>query len=243
VTGVSVIIPVLKDDAALARLLSRLSLMSPSQIIIADAQNRAHLPAQIIPETLCVDHISTKRGRGPQIKAGIDAAHHNTLWVLHADSLPDKGALKVIQNALANPTISLTSFTLKFDSPRLALRLFAWFARWDSPVSTFGDQGYAFRKSDYDALNLNLDNYPLMEDVVLRSALKKRGHIKRSPLTIKTSARRFEKYGVMKTQWLNLQMLWRFWRGENAQKLYDIYYGANFKTMAAKDTRLKCDLP
>jgi len=191
VTGISVIIPVLRDDEALARLLTRLASMDISDIIIADAEIRDHLPLNLIPIGLSATHISTQKGRGPQIKAGIDKAKHPYIWVLHADTLPDPKSPEAIQTILSHPQISLSIFTLTFDRPTPLLRVFSWFARWESPLSTFGDQG----------------------------------RIKRSPLKIITSARRFEKYGVLKTQWLNCLILWRFWRGETASTLYDIYYG------------------
>ena len=224
-TGISVIIPVLRDDEALARLLTRLASMDISEVIIADAEPREHLPANLTSPDLSITHISTQKGRGPQIKAGIDKAKHPYIWVLHADTLPDPKSPEAIQTILSHPQNSLSIFTLTFDRPTPLLRVFSWFARWESPLSTFGDQGYAFRRSDYQSLDISLENLPLLEDVVLRRTLKQKGRIKRSPLKIITSARRFEKYGVLKTQWLNCLILWRFWRGETASTLYDIYYG------------------
>lgn len=220
--SVSVVIPVFKDDAALVKLLKTLSGMNPNEIVIADAEDRTTLPQSL--QSISVKHVRAEQGRGPQIAAGMAAATHPLIWVLHADVHPPRQGIKTITEAFQDPTLFLLTFTLRFDRPSVWLSLFAWLARWDSAVSTFGDQGFAFRKSDYEELGLDLNAYPLMEDVALRRALKKRGKTRRSPLKIITSARRFETHGPLKTQGLNLCLLIRYFLGASPDALYERYY-------------------
>ncbi len=222
--GITVIIPTFKDDKALSELLQTLETIPIEQIIITDAESRSSLPSHLVPKSLNVHYIQSPKGRGPQIKAAIARAKQDYIWILHADSQPHPDAPRFIRHAMSAPQIALAVFTLSFDRPYFLLRLFAWFARWDSFISTFGDQGFAFRKADYDRLPLDLSQYPLLEDIALRLALKKQGRVKRLALPLKTSARRFEKYGVWKTQYLNAKILWRFCRGETPQSLYEEYY-------------------
>ncbi len=223
-TKISVIIPTFQDDVALATLLQNLAAMNIDEIIISDGEARDTLPEHIITNDLSLIHIQSDKGRGPQIKTGIALATSPIIWILHADNIPHKNTPLAISDALQNANISLLTFTLAFDKNSFLLNLFAWFARWDSAVSTFGDQGFAFRRADYEALNLGLDHYPLLEDVALRSALKTKGRVKRSPIKIMTSARRFDKRGVWRTQFLNLSILWRYYRGQSPRKLYHLYY-------------------
>lgn len=223
-TKISVVIPTFQDDIALADLLKSLAAMDVADVIVSDGEKRKALPKHVIPNDLSLTHIQSDKGRGPQIKTGIYLAISPIIWVLHADNIPDKTAPLAISDTLRNPNISLLTFTLAFDKNSRLLKLFAWFARWDSTVSTFGDQGFAFRRADYETVDLNLDNYPLLEDVALRAALKTKGRVKRSPLKIMTSARRFEKRGIWRTQFLNLSILWRYYCGHPPTTLYKHYY-------------------
>lgn len=223
-SAISVIIPVLRDDEILSKLLLHLSDMNISEIVISDAEEQGKLPNTMMPHDLKVRHIISKPGRGPQIKSGLKHVGSNIVWVLHADSIPHKKGPEFICEAFKNPNIVLTLFSLKFDDTTPLLSLFSWLSKWESPLTTFGDQGYAFRRSDYEALSLDLDHYPLLEDVALRHALKRKGRLMRSDLPIITSARRFKKHGVVKTQFLNAKILWRYFRGEDPQRLYALYY-------------------
>lgn len=223
-TKISVIIPTFQDDIVLENLLQSLAGMNIDEIIISDGEAREALPKHLISNDLPLTYVQSDKGRGPQIKTGIALATSPMIWILHADNIPDKNAPLVISDVLQNANISLLTFTLAFDKNSFLLKLFAWFARWDSSVSTFGDQGFALRLADYEALDLDLDNYPLLEDVALRSALKTKGRVRRSPLKIITSARRFEKRGVWRTQFLNLSILWRYFRGQSPTALYQLYY-------------------
>jgi hypothetical protein len=220
--GVSIVIPTFKDDEALALLLKYLDGLPIDEIIIADAENRTNLPPSL--QCFSATFIASQKGRGTQIAAGIKASTHPLIWVLHADSIPPELGPERIEAEFKDPKLALLTFTLGFDKPSFWLSLFAWFARWDSALSTFGDQGFAFRKTDFENLALDLNAYPLMEDVALRRAFKRRGKIKRSALHIISSARRFAKHGVLRTQMMNIRLLLRFTLGASPAALYKEYY-------------------
>ena len=207
------------------------------EIIIVDGQARRDMPAHLalsLPQSLRAKLTwlaAAPKGRGTQIQAGILRAKADYIWVLHADSQLDKAAPHEIRRILAHPKISLGTFTLKFNMNGIkkglgALSLFAWVSRMDSALTTFGDQGFFFRRADYAKLGLDLAQYPLLEDVALRRGLKSLGRIRRSAVPITTSARRFAKRGVWKTQIYNMQILWRYMRGESPVILYQDYYQA-----------------
>jgi len=230
IKSIAVIIPVYKDDATLSTLLQNLHGLDITEIIIADGEARAEMPADFAAKisgpikTKIHWFAASPKGRGSQIQAGIEQAHSDYIWVLHADSRPETRAPYAIRKILKSPQISLGTFTLKFDARHAALSLFAWISRYDSFLTTFGDQGFFFRHADYKTLKLNLEHYPLLEDVALRRAFKQRGYIKRSKISLTTSARRFEQRGIWKTQLLNAQILWRYIRGETPASLYNAYY-------------------
>jgi len=235
-SSISVIIPVYKDDMTLAALLQNLRDMDVAEIIIADGEDRANTPPYI-DAVLSKDIIAkltwiaaAPKGRGSQIHVGITCAASDYICVLHADSRLDARASNAIRTTLAKSLTSLGTFTLKFDTNSLALSIFAWISRADSALTTFGDQGFFFRRADYAGLDLDLSQYPLLEDVALRHAFKGLGRVTRSPVPIVTSARRFAKRGVWATQIFNTQILWRYMRGESPSSLYSAYYKAPDET-------------
>lgn len=224
----------------LAGLLQGLQDIDVDEVIIADGEARTNAPhnltaklSQNLRGKLTWLPASPK-GRGSQIQAGITQASADYVWVLHADSHIDTRAPKAIRKILAREATSLGTFTLKFNRAELdektassgarSLALFAWVSRMDSALTTFGDQGFFFRREDYVKLGLDLAQYPLLEDVALRRAFKRRGRVTRSSVPIVTSARRFARRGIWKTQLFNTQILWRYMRGESPSSLYLDYY-------------------
>jgi len=227
---VSLIIPVRNDDAALSQLLRTLDRIDVFEIIIIDSTYRTEPPIYLLQNThLPLRWFSCEKGRGRQIDFGLKQARGEFIWILHADSLPAPDSVDHIRTLLSHPKTAMGCFSIRFaqnrkQTPSLALNLFAQFARLETRFTTFGDQGFFFRRSDYQDLDIDLRQYPLLEDVALRQAFKTLGHIRKSPLLLITSARRFETYGVWHTQLKNTLLILRYILGENPEKLYGQYY-------------------
>ena len=221
----SLVIPVYNDAATLKRLLSVvMGFHDLTDIIVADASPNYQI------KNLCesfsrVTYLRSVRGRGAQIDAGIKAAKENYIWVLHADSHVSELALAEISRVLSNPKIALGCFALHFDKRHPLLSVFAWISRADSLMTTFGDQGYFFRRKDYFSTD-GVAQYPLLEDVILRQMLMtlRDGGVVKSSIPITTSARRFVKKGIWSTQFFNAAILLRYMLGHSPQRLYEAYY-------------------
>lgn len=231
--GVSVVIPIYRDDAELADLLRSLRPLSIDEIIIVDGEDRAQPPHLKAYATQEIVWHTAKHGRGAQIAAGISKTSHPNIWVLHADCRPASQSLLEIHSLLKNPKTSLACFPLAFRRPSISLSVFALLSHIDSPLTTFGDQGFAFRKSDYESLDLTLSDYPLLEDVALRRALRRLGHVRKAHIKLPISARRFERLGVWKTQIRNIGILLRYWRGMSPKTLHAQYYQTTRQTVLA----------
>jgi hypothetical protein len=65
----------------------------------------------------------------------------------------------------------------------LDLRSYGW-------ALPYGDQGFALRRQVYDRVG-GVPRIPLMEDVAMARACRRVGEIRRIPLAVRTSARRF----------------------------------------------------
>lgn len=230
-TGVSVVIPIYRDDAELAGLLRSLKAISIDEIIIVDGEGRARPPQFTADAKQTLVWQTAEHGRGAQIAAGISKATQPNIWVLHADCRPTPQSHLEISRLLKNPKTSLACFPLAFRRRGISLSIFALMSRIDSPLTTFGDQGFAFRKSDYDRLDITLSDYPLLEDVALRFALRRLGHVRKASIKLPTSARRFAKLGVWKTQIRNTGILLSYWRGLSPKALHDQYYQTTRQTV------------
>ncbi len=223
--GISIVIPVLRDDAALRRLIQTLGSLDVAEIIIADAENKSKTrPISDLTKSRNVKWITAPKGRGAQIAEGIATATQPLVWVLHADSQPARGSAAEIRRLLRDPWTSLACFPLTFRHRSKSLKLFAAISRAETALTTFGDQGFAFRREDYLRLDIDLAKFPLLEDIALRAALKRLGKVRKSKLKLSTSARRFERLGVWKTQYRNAGILYSYWRGASPTALYARYY-------------------
>jgi len=218
---ISVIIPAIRVTRSLMNLIRDLGQREIFEILVISPHNPLVITG-INPQTN-IRSLSAKIGRGPQVQAGLDAARGDIIWILHSDSALPTGAVKSLRDIINQSHISMGSFHLTFDKSGFWLDLFGWMSQFDSALTTFGDQGFFFPRYLLSRLP-NLNHYPLMEDVVMRRVLLDFGSVKKSLLTITTSARRFDRYGPLWTQVKNAVILFRFWRGTSPQKLYEDYY-------------------
>jgi len=230
-----VVIPVYRDDAALSVLLGRLAPLGVAVVYIIDGDGRKTAPAALSSILLRFNQViwrAAPRGRGPQIAHGLDLAiadqTSEAIWVLHADSVPHERAIDSIFQILSQPKTALGMFRLDFGRPHWAYHLFSCLARFDSALTSFGDQGFFFRRKDvaglWPWLKDELSAAPILDDVVLRRALKSCGWVKKSKLKIGTSPRRFERYGLWQTQCRNMMILLRARFGASPFMLYESYY-------------------
>ena len=230
---ISVIIPALTASPSLVALTEQLRCADIFEVLIVSPRKPLNL---LTNKVKC---LAAKAGRGPQIQAGLKAAQGNIIWILHSDSQIPHGAVASLRAILTRPNVSFGCFQLGFDKSEFWLRLFAWMSRFESAVSTFGDQGFFFNRDLVSRLP-DLEDYPLMEDVVMRRELLRLGGAIKSPLVIKTSSARFDRLGPLRTQAENAVFLLKFWCGVSPRKLYEQYYGkpANIATSTRSLTPL-----
>jgi rSAM/selenodomain-associated transferase 2 len=169
--------------------------------------------------------LSVAPGRARQMNAGAGAARGDVLLFLHADtSLPD-GAGAAIVAALRDPAVVGGRFDVRLDSRRPLLGVVAWLMNWRSRLTDIctGDQGIFVRRSVFDALG-GYPDIPLMEDVELTRRLKRRGRLAALRLRVATSARKWEREGVVRTIVLMWSLRLLYALGVSPARLHDWYY-------------------
>lgn len=126
----SIVIPALNEEAALPRLLERLSrLTGDFQVIVADGGSTD--ATRKIAESSGATVVESPRGRGQQQQAGAERATGDVVWFVHADSTPGLDALCAMESALSNQAVAAGNFTLRFDGDFKAARqltiAYPWF--------------------------------------------------------------------------------------------------------------------
>ena len=197
--NISIIVPVLNEAAIILGFLQHLrTTAADAEIIVVDGGSNDGTVE------LCrglADHIvESARGRARQMNTGAQVAHGKILWFLHADSRIATNSLKAIEDVLADSRIAGGCFRLQIVPARWIYRVRD--ATGDLCVNLFrialGDRGLFCRRENFLALG-GYPNQPLLEDADFYRKLRAVGRVRQIPITIHTSARRYEALGPVRT--------------------------------------------
>lgn len=219
--SIAVLIPVLNEEPRIAALLERLSIMDFDEIIAADGGSTDGT-VDVARSFPGVTVVTGEGPRGSQINSAAAVASSDILIIVHADTCLPADAPSLIRQTLNAPGVSGGCFRLKFDQDHVALRIYAWFTRIESRLTTFGDQCIFMRREIFFAVG-GAPDWPLLEDVELRRKLRKHGRFVKPSEHVITSARRFTRHGVVFQQLRNAVVLAGYFCGVPAQRLAKLY--------------------
>lgn len=218
---VSVVIPTLNEAERIEGLLAFVGQLGFHDIVVVDGGS-SDGTRDIVGRIAGVRLVPSPPGRGQQLAAGLDACGGSAILFLHADTTPPRSAVAAIRRALADPVVAGGSFSLDFDAPGRLLGFFAWWSRFDTPLTTFGDQAMFARRSALAACG-GVPLQPILEDVELRWRLKTVGRFVKLPLRVVTSARRFLRTGPLVQQLRNAVIVAAYRLGVSARTLAHYY--------------------
>jgi rSAM/selenodomain-associated transferase 2 len=139
-----------------------------------------------------------------QMNKGAARATGDVLLFLHADTrLPDKFDEHILE-CLRRPGVAAGAFKLRIESRIPALRIIEHLANWRSRrlKIPYGDQAIFISAKLFHHIG-GFPSIPIMEDFELVRRLKKMGGIVTLPVSVSTSARRWENFGILKTTLIN----------------------------------------
>jgi hypothetical protein len=164
--------------------------------------------------------VSTERGRGRQLTAGVAASSGDWLLVVHADARLPAASLGAAQAAMARPDVQAAAWPLAIDGTGVWLRVVERGAalRWRLTGLAYGDQGLLLRRSLYDAVG----GYPetrIMEDVVLIRRIARLARVERLSPPILADARRWRREGRVRGTLRNAALITLFLAGVAPDRL------------------------
>lgn len=208
---VSVVVPVLDDAPAVARLLSRLPPHPGVEVLVVDGACDSRLEV-LTNRRADVRLIRCEPGRGGQMNAGAAEAAGAWLLFLHADSILPEGWLDAL-SAVAPPVVG-GWFRFALDDASWQARCLERAVAWRVAFLRlpYGDQGYFVRPETFRALG-GYDPIPLMEDVAFVRRLVQAGPVVELPLPLLTSARRWRADGWLRRSARNLVLVSLYFAG------------------------------
>lgn len=195
----SIIIPTLNEEKLIERTLIAVQENAPhAEILVVDGGSsdgtvaRASNYARVI---------STKRGRGGQLNAGVKETQGEIVLFLHADTIPDKEGVSELVAVMQDEQIIGGAFRMRFDEARpMYQRIGASVTTRSLRTKSYtGDQAIFTRRSTFEQLKGHQD-WPFMEDVDYSERMGKLGDVVLLTHEVETSARRHQRWGLLRTQ-------------------------------------------
>ena|ERR1700674_3748169 len=196
----SLIVPVLDEAALIGDALAKLSPCRErgADLIVVDGGSRDRTVA--IARPLADQIISAPRGRGSQMNAGAANARGDVLLFVHVDTaLPGEADLLVLEG-LQKSGRMWGRFDVAIAGGSRLLRLVARMMSLRSRLTGIatGDQAIFVTREAFGRAG-GFPDIALMEDIALSARLKRLGKPLCLAARVTTSARRWERHGVIRT--------------------------------------------
>jgi len=203
--NLSIIIPVLDEAAGIEAALKALAPYRTRgcELIVVDGGSRDGTP--VLASPLADRVLTAPRGRAAQMNAGAAVARGYVLLFLHADTKLPANADALLRDGLAHSGRIWGRFDVRFDHDGL-MPLIAAMMNLRSRLTgiTTGDQAIFVTRKAFDAIG-GFPAQPLMEDIALSSRIRRISRPANIRACVTTSARRWQKQGVLRTVFL----MWR----------------------------------
>lgn len=221
--SISVVIPTLNEAQALPETVRR-ALANPEVVEVIVVDGGSQDDTARIAERLGCRVLASPPGRGGQMRLGAAQATGDVVMLLHADTWLPPNAAHAALNCMRDGTVVAGGFWKVFHhTPPLLLG-----SRWKCAVRLLlgrrivGDQAMFIRRKTLEQIG-GVPDQPLMEDFELSRRLRRVGRLALADATLITSARRFEKLGVLRTYARMWHVTMRYRLGTPPHELRRLY--------------------
>jgi rSAM/selenodomain-associated transferase 2 len=215
----SIVIPVLNEAERIGASLAALAPLRRRghEVIVADGGSADATRELAAP--LCERVVSSPRGRGAQMNAGARFATGDALLFLHADSALPPEADRLVFESLQRRRWG--RFDVEIEGRHPLLKVVSWTMNLRSRLTGIatGDQAIFVRRADF----AGFPEIALMEDIAFSRRMKRRGAPACLRSRVRTSGRRWESRGVLRT----IVLMWRlrllYFLGARPERLARLY--------------------
>ena len=220
---ISIIIPTLNEAECVGQTVAGLAGRPGVDVIVADGGSEDQTVA--LAKAAGATVIAAPVGRGRQQNAGARIARGRVLLFLHADTRLPEGFAVQVSNALAQPGIVAGAFRFAIAATGWRFRLLELCTNWRAAWLglPYGDQALFLPAARFQAMG-GFREIALLEDVDLVLRLRRMGKIALLPSPACTSARRWQRLGVVRTTVMNQLILLGFYCGMDPERLA-LWYG------------------
>jgi rSAM/selenodomain-associated transferase 2/rSAM/selenodomain-associated transferase 1 len=218
---VSIIIPTLNEEQTIETTLYS-ARNEEAEIIVVDGGSTDDTVNRATDAGVRV--VMSPRGRAVQQNRGAELAQGMVLLFLHADTLLPSGYVAHIFEALMDPRAIGGAFRFKTDlnSPLMKTLEFLINIRSGCFKLPYGDQGIFMRKSVFNLVG-GFPELAIAEDLFLVRKLSRRGRIQIAPAQAITSARRWRRFGILRTTLINQVIVAGCYLGISPRVLASLY--------------------
>lgn len=223
----SLIIPTLNEAETIHDFLMPLqALRELCEIIIVDAGSTDETKS--ISQSLIDRFIIAPKGRAMQMNAGSEIAVANIFIFLHADTYLPEQALSLIQQGVDKGAL-WGRFDMQLMGQHTMLKVVSQMMNWRSRFSGIatGDQVIFITRQAFEQVG-GFPVITLMEDIAISKRLKKFARPYCIKAQVKSSARRWESFGVWRTIALMWSLRLRYFLGQSPDDLAELYRQGSF---------------
>jgi len=237
--NLNIIIPVYNEgDQLLPWLKQVLSYLSPEDSVVvvdaSEADDTECLLSTLVFNNPQLHFLKSDKGRAVQMNAGAEyllslpqlpsARSSSLLWFLHSDSGLSCEHLEYLRQR--DESMHWGRFDVQLTPKQFPFPIISGFINLRSRLTQVmtGDQGIFIRSDVFQFLK-GYASIPLMEDVEITKRLRLISKADCRGPVLKTSARRWQQQGWLKTVLLMWQLRLMYWLGASPSQLVKKYYG------------------
>jgi rSAM/selenodomain-associated transferase 2 len=228
VGAIYLIVPLLNEEEWLPRFLEHHCPFSPSPELILVDGGSTDASESIAKKWKC-QWLPAPKGRAKQMNRALHLLNINEndlVIFLHVDCLLSQEGYHVLLDKIKSGSVKAGCFTFALlDRPPFWGRWFEFFTNVRSRLLglPYGDQAFFATGATIKKMKQYKD-IPLCEDVEWHLRVKKITQPIQLPFPVKSSARRFQRRGWIKSAFLNLSLVCLFRMGVSPNALHKIYH-------------------
>jgi rSAM/selenodomain-associated transferase 2/rSAM/selenodomain-associated transferase 1 len=221
--ALTVVVAALNEEEQLAATLQSCR-AAGAETVVVDGGSVDCTPA--IAAAAGVRLLRARPPRAVQMNAGAALANGATLLFLHGDTRLPAGFLLQVGRTLDRPKVVAGAYRLGIDAPGAGLRVIERVANWRSErlQMPYGDQGLFLPAARFWELG-GFPALPFMEDFEMVHRLRRVGRIALAGGQVRTSARRWQRLGIVRTWLVNQGVITAYRLGVSPARLARWYRG------------------